>query len=109
MKYACLFGSGPVPWRNIAFLFFSFVTIAFAENSFSQNHYSGNTRYPSTHSRYLLLNEVNRYAARHFRDNFSTDGTEHWLREQNYLVARLNNGALRQKCIIPEMELSNVL
>ena len=98
MNHTCHYSRDRVPWRFIAFLFFSFATIAYATNSFSQNYYSGNRTYPTTnHGKYLLLNEVNRHAARHFRDNFSTDGTENWLRDQHYLVASFSHAEVNQK------------
>ena len=97
MNHAFLYSRDRVPWRIVAFLLFSFATIVFATNAFSQNYFSGNRYYPSTHNKYLLLNEVNRHAARHFRDNFSTEGNEHWVRDQNYLIASFSSGELSQK------------
>jgi hypothetical protein len=98
MKPANLYINDRVPW-NFA-LFFSFIiTIlsispgAYSQMGISENAYSISGPVPN----FLMLNEVNRHAAKHFMDHFLPDGGEKWFRDNDQYVATFTQGGIRNK------------
>ena len=83
-----------VPWGRFLSVFFLLLTIACHTNVFSQNYYrsTSNILNGNDQPNFLRLNEINRHAAKHFRDFFSTEGTEKWIKENDCYIANYKEG-----------------
>ena len=85
--------------RTIWFLILYFLTLlSVSTNSYSQNYFSGMHRPKGPEGiSYLLRNEVNHRACRHFMDHFLNDGSEKWVQQNGVYTASFTAAGVKNK------------
>ena len=98
MKPKNYFYNDRVPWNILLFFSFAISFLSFSPRAYSQQQTPENA-YTNSHPapNFLMLNEVNRNASRHFMDHFLDDASEKWFRENDNYVASFTEAGIRNK------------